>query len=162
MTPIEKVAQKLKSLGIGYTSVEHPPVFTTEEADKLIAGYAGTRTKTLLLNNSNKTEYYLVVMSDNVRLDLKKFQSTVQSTRLSMASPERLKIKLGVTPGSVSVFGLLNNVDHDVRVYFDEQIVSTEMLVFHPNDNTQTWFIKTGDVMKFVQEMGFEPNIVAL
>ncbi|MBC6498541.1 hypothetical protein H7R52_07110 [Weissella confusa] len=56
-------------------------------ADKLIAGYAGTRTKTLLLNNSNKTEYYLVVMSDNVRLDLKKFQSTVQSTRLSMASP---------------------------------------------------------------------------
>lgn len=105
MTPIEQVAQKIKSLGIGYTSVEHPPVFTTEEADKLIAGYAGTRTKTLLLNNSNKTEYYLVVMSDNVRLDLKKFQSTVQSTRLSMASPERLKIKLGVTPGSVSIFG---------------------------------------------------------
>lgn len=162
MTPIEQVDQKLKSLGIGYTSIEHQPVFTTEEADKLIAGYAGTPTKTLLLNNSNKTEYYLVVMSDNTRLDLKKFQSTVQSTRLSMASPERLKLKLGVTPGSVSIFGLLNNIDHDVHVYFDKQIVSTETLVFHPNDNTQTWFIRTDDILKFVQEIGFEPSIFTL
>ena len=158
----DKVKEYLNSIGIQFKIVEHEPAYTTEEADKYIEGHDGVRTKTMFICNKKKTNYYMIIMDDSKRLDMNKFKEIVSEKQMKMASEEVLKEKLGVKPGMVSPFGLLNNDEKDVKIYMDKEIITEEIMTFHPNDNTKTLFITTNDLFKYLENIGYELNIIEL
>ena len=158
----DKVKEYLNSMGIQFKIVEHEPAYTTEEADKYIEGHEGVRTKTMFICNKKKTNYYMIIMDDSKRLDMNKFKEIVSEKQMKMASEEALKEKLGIEPGMVSPFGLLNNDEKDVKIYMDKQIITEEIMTFHPNDNTKTLFITTKDLFKYFENIGYEINIIEL
>ena len=162
MEDYQQVAKKLQELGITYDVVEHPPAFTTEQADSYIEGLEGVRTKSMFLTNKKKTQYYLLIMDDKKLLDMDDFKEQVRANRIRMASAESLAEKMQLPPGTVSPFGLLNNDEKDIRVYFDKDIVSEEIMTFHPNTNEKTIFIKTQDLFRFLESIDFKYEILSL
>ena len=162
MEAYQQVAKKLQELGITYDVVEHPPAFTTEQADSYIEGLEGVRTKTMFLTNKKKTQYYLLIMDDQKSLDMDDFKEQVGANRIRMASTESLAEKMQLPAGTVSPFGLLNNEEKDILVYFDQEIVSEEIMTFHPNTNEKTIFIKTQDLFRFLESIGFNYEILTL
>ena len=162
MEAYQQVAKKLQELGITYDVVEHPPAFTTEQADSYIEGLEGVRTKTMFLTNKKKTQYYLLIMDDQKPLDMDDFKEEVGANRIRMASAESLAEKMQLPAGTVSPFGLLNNAEKDILVYFDQDIVSEEIMTFHPNTNEKTIFIKTQDLFRFLESIDFNYEILTL
>lgn len=162
MGAYEKVKEKLQELNIGFEMVEHPKALTTEEADLYIEGIEGVRTKTLFLTNKKKTEYYLIIMDDKKRLDMKRFNDITGIKRISFCSADILMEKMKLIPGAVSIFGLLNNVEKDIQIYFDKEIFLENRISFHPNDNTKTIFISIDDMLKFIKSIGFKYNVIEL
>lgn len=162
MEAYQQVAKKLQELGITYDVVEHPPAFTTEQADSYIEGLEGVRTKSMFLTNKKKTQYYLLIMDDQRPLDMDDFREQVGANRIRMASAESLAEKMQLPPGTVSPFGLLNNDEKDILVYFDKDIVSEEIMTFHPNTNEKTIFIKTQDLFRFLESISFNYEILTL
>lgn len=162
MEQYEKVYQKLDELGITYEVVEHPPALTTEEADRYIEGKEGVRTKTLFLCNKKSTAFYLVIMDDEKRVDMKRLGELLEEKGMKFCSPEKLMLKMGLPPGTVSLFGLLNNVEHDIKICLDRKILSEEIMTFHPNDNTRTLFLSTEDMNRFIEAMGYERRVIEL
>lgn len=158
----QKVADTLNELGVTFHIVEHEPALTTEQADHFIEGIEGVRTKTIFLTNKKKRNFYLVIMDDAKRLDMDVFKEFVEEKQIKMASAETLNDKMMLLPGTVSPFGLLNNRDKDIQVYFDQEIVSEERMCFHPNTNEKTIFIQTEDLFSFLKEIGFEPHVIEL
>lgn len=158
----DKVKEYLNTLDIKFKIVEHEPAYTTEEADKYIEGHDGVRTKTMFICNKKKTNYYMIIMDDSKRLDMNKFKEIVSEKQMKMASEEALKEKLGINPGMVSPFGLLNNDEKDVKIYMDKEIIIEEIMTFHPNDNTKTLFINTKDLFKYFENIGYKLNIIEL
>lgn len=158
----EKVIDKLKELNIDYDIVEHEPALTTEQADKFIEGKEGVRTKTMFLTNKKKRNFYLVIMDDYKRLDMNKFKELVKEKQIKLASEEILYEKMKLAPGVVSPFGLLNNDDKDIKIYIDKEIVNEEIMTFHPNTNEKTMFLKTIDLFRYFDDIGYEVNIVEL
>lgn len=157
-----KVKDKLDDLGIKFQLIEHEPALTTEQADKFIEGIEGVRTKTMFLTNKKKTQFYLIVMDDKKRLDMEKFKEIVGVNRIKMASEDSLMEKMALPAGVVSPFGLLNNTDHDISIFFDKDIINEERMSFHPNTNEKTIFISTTDLFKFIESIGYEYNIIEL
>ena len=158
----QKVADTLNELGITFQIVEHEPALTTEQADRFIEGIEGVRTKTMFLTNKKKRNFYLVIMDDAKRLNMDVFKEIVEEKQIKMASSETLNDKMMLPPGVVSPFGLLNNEDKDIHVYFDQEIVSEERMSFHPNTNEKTIFIQTEDLFIFLKEIGYEPHVIEL
>ncbi|RKV71852.1 MAG: prolyl-tRNA synthetase associated domain-containing protein, partial [Streptococcus sp.] len=113
--------------------VEHPPAFTTEQADSYIEGMEGVRTKSMFLTNRKKTQYYLLIMDDKKRLDMDDFKVQVGADRIRMASLDSLAEKMNLPAGTVSPFGLINNEEKDIHIYFDKEIIDEERMTFHPN-----------------------------
>lgn len=157
-----KVENKLNDLDISFQLVEHEPALTTEQADSFIEGIEGVRTKTMFLTNKKKNKFYLIIMDDKKRLDMDKFKEVVEVNRIKMASEETLMEKMKLPAGVVSPFGLLNNSDHDISVFFDKEITNEERMSFHPNTNEKTIFISTSDLYKFINSIGFEYQIIDL
>ena len=162
MDAYQQVANKLQELGIAFDVVEHPPAFTTEQADSYIEGMEGVRTKTMFLTNKKKTQYYLLIMDDKKRLDMDDFKVQVGADRIRMASLDSLAEKMNLPAGTVSPFGLLNNEEKDIQVYFDKEIINEERMTFHPNTNEKTIFISTTDLFKFLQDLGYSYEILDL
>ena len=162
MDAYQQVANKLQELGITFDVVEHPPVFTTEQADSYIEGMEGVRTKSMFLTNRKKTQYYLLIMGDKKRLDMADFKVQVGANRIRMASADSLAEKMQLSPGTVSPFGLLNNDEKDILVYFDKDIVSEDIMTFHPNTNEKTIFIKIQDLFRFLDSIGFTYEFLTL
>lgn len=161
MEGYQKVADKLKELGIEYETVEHPPALTTEQADEFIEGVEGVRTKTMFLTDRKKREFYLIIMDDTKRMDMDLFKEIV-GKKVKMASENSLMEKMGLPAGVVSPFGLLNNEDHDISVYFDKEIMDEERMSFHPNTNEKTIFVKTEDLIKYLDDIGYDYHIEEL
>ena len=162
MDAYQQVANKLQELGITFDVVEHPPVFTTEQADSYIEGMEGVRTKSMFLTNRKKTQYYLLIMDDKKRLDMDDFKVQVGADRIRMASLDSLAEKMTLPAGTVSPFGLLNNEEKDILVYFDKDIVSEDVMTFHPNTNEKTIFIKSKDLFRFLESIGFTYGVLIL
>ena len=162
MDSYQQVANKLQELGIAFDVVEHPPAFTTEQADSYIEGLEGVRTKTMFLTNKKKTQYYLLIMDDKKRLDMNDFKVKVGADRIRMASLASLAEKMNLPAGTVSPFGLLNNEEKDIQVYFDRDIVSEDIMTFHPNTNEKTIFVSTRDLFKFLQDLGYSYQVLEL
>lgn len=162
MDAYQQVANKLQELGIPFDVVEHPPAFTTEQADRYIEGMEGVRTKTMFLTNKKKTQYYLLIMDDKKSLDMDLFKDLVSANRIRMASLDSLAEKMNLPAGTVSPFGLLNNPERDIQVYFDKDIVSEDIMTFHPNTNEKTIFLATQDIFKFLTHLGYDYQILEL
>ncbi len=149
-----KVLETLDELGISYVRHEHPPVATVEEAEKYWEGLRGTHCKNLFLRNYKGNRHYLVIAPVTRGIDLKRLNAALGEDRLSFASPERLRRWLGLEPGSVSPFGLVNDETAHVRVVCDEALRSSSFLGFHPNINTATLEIASADFERFLASRG--------
>lgn len=160
MSPYEQVKAELDKLKINYEIVEHPAVYTAQKADEYIEGKDCIRTKSLFLTNNKKKAFYLVFMADDKRLDMKHFGELIGEKHLKFASEQLLLEKLGLKPGFVSIFGLLNNREKDVQVYFEKDIVGQKPLTFHPNDNTKTLFLGMEDLERFLVDLGYDYKII--
>lgn len=156
------VKEKLESLGIDYELVEHEPALTTELADKFIEGVDGVRTKTLFMTDQKKRRFYLLIMDENKMLDMAKFAQMVGEKRVKMASAETLYKKMGLMPGVVSPFGIMNNEEKDINVFIDEEIINEDRMSFHPNTNEMTIFVNTEDLIKILKDFGTEARVVLL
>jgi Ala-tRNA(Pro) deacylase len=149
-----RVLEALERLGIPFVRHEHPPVFTVEEAEVHWRDVRGTHCKNLFLRNNKGNRHYLVVAEASRQVDLKALTRALGDDRLSFGSPERLMKHLGLTPGAVSPFGIMNNAAHDVRVVVDAGLKTAERLAFHPNVNTATLEIARPDFEKFLAQSG--------
>jgi Ala-tRNA(Pro) deacylase len=155
MTPQEQTVQaRLQELGIAFTRHEHPPVATVDEAAQHWAGIDATHCKNLFLRNQKGNRHYLVVLTASKKADLKAVADQIGDGKLSFASPERLMTHLGLTPGSVSPFGLINDRGHAVRVVLDRDFKTATRLAFHPNINTATFTVAAADFAKFLDACG--------
>lgn len=150
MDPAFAVYAALDALGIAYERVEHPPVFTAEEAALHWGHLRGTQCKNLFLRNKKGNRHYLVILEISKKADLRELVKVVGDDRLSFGSGERLMAELGLTPGSVSPFGLLNDPDGSVRVLIDADLRGAERLIFHPNINTASVILSWQDLERFL------------
>jgi Ala-tRNA(Pro) deacylase len=157
--PAPAVYAELDRLGLEYERHEHPPVFTAEEAAVHWAALDGTKCKNLFLRNKKGNRHYLVILDISKAADLKQVVKFVGDDRLSFGSPERLMNELGLTPGSVSPFGLINDPDGSVRVLIDADLRGAERLIFHPNINTASVVVSWKDFETF---LGSRKNPVTL
>lgn len=156
-----KVLNLLNENKAKYTLIEHPPVYTSEEADKYVAGKNVIKAKNLFLKN--KHGYFLVMLPDNHRLDLKLLKSELNTTKLHFAHEEDLEQKLGIQSGAVSPFNLINNDEHDVVLVIDKAIADANCnIVCHPNDNTKSLILSVKDLLTVVDKLDNEVKIINL
>jgi Ala-tRNA(Pro) deacylase len=160
--PAPAVYAALDALGIRYERYEHPAVFTAEEAAIHWAPLAGTKCKNLFLRNKKGNRHYLVILEISKAADLKQIVKFVGDDRLSFGSPERLMNELGLTPGSVSPFGLINDTDGSVRVLIDADLRGAERLIFHPNINTASIVVSWQDLEKFLESRKNPVNLITI
>ena len=158
----KKVYEVLDKLEISYEKREHPAVFTCEEAEIYTSDLKGVHTKNLFLRNKKGNKHYLVVMSEDKTLNAKEFGDKISDKNLSFASPERMMKYLGLTTGSVSVFGIVNDVENQVKVFIDKDIMKEEFINSHPNVNTATLVYKVKDMIKFINASGNEYEMISL
>lgn len=151
----------LEKLGISTTTVEHPAVFTVAESDQLHRQLQGGHTKNLFLKDA-KGRLYLVVAESHAKIDMKNFHKLIGAARLSFGKPDLLEETLGVTPGSVTAFSVLNDTEGRVSVIIDEQLLAFSTVNCHPLINTATTSIATGDLLTFMRSTGHEPSILSL
>ena len=156
------VLARLAELGIAFSRHEHPPVPTVEEAEKHWAGLDGTHCKNLFLRNQKGNRHYLVIVPASKRVDLRRVAEQIGDGKLSFASAERLATHLGVMPGAVSPFGLINDRDHAVRVVLDRDLKGAARVSFHPNINTVTLTIAALDFDRFLQSCGNTTQYVTI
>lgn len=161
MTQKELVIKTLNEMNIDYKEVKHKAVWTTEEADEVIKDMEGVPSKTLFLAGKKDRHFYLVIMDDSKRLDLKKLGLSLND-RLHFCNENQLMNKLGLVPGMVSLFGLLNNTQHDIEIYIDKELLKENIITFHPNDNTSTLFISIDDMFNFLNNLNYEYNLIEL
>ncbi|MGL5313637.1 MAG: prolyl-tRNA synthetase associated domain-containing protein [Peptostreptococcaceae bacterium] len=140
----------LDELCIKYDRYEHGAVYTVEEVNELDFNIPGMGLKNLFVRNKKGNEHYLVILEDKKRLDLKELSKSIGTTSLSFASKERLDKYLGLTPGAVTPFGLINDKDKSVKVILDKDILVAEKVGFHPNVNTSTIVIDYNDFNKYL------------
>lgn len=133
-----EVEQYLKLHQINFVLHEHPAVFTCEDIDKYCDDLTGLDCKNLFLRDQKGKRHFLFVFPSSKRVELDKICEIVDEKKLSFASAERLKEKLGLVPGAVSPFGLINDKNAEVEAYIDEEVYQSDLVNFHPNRNTAT------------------------
>lgn len=149
----------LDALGIKHATVKHAPAFTVEQAASLRGEIPGGHTKNLFLRDK-KNAIYLVVALEDAVIDLKGLHRVLGATgRFSFGSPDLLKEVWGVTPGSVTPFGAINDTEGRVTVVLDAGMMEHETLNYHPLLNTMTTSLSRGDLVKFLESTGHSPRI---
>lgn len=146
----QPVLTRLAQLDIPFDRHEHPPIATGDEGLEHWAGIEAVHCKNLFLRNQKGTRHYLVILPVTKRADLRLVADQVGDGKLSFASAERLMSYLGVTPGSVSPFGLIHDKDHHVRVFLDRELREAGRISFHPNINTRTLVLSFADFDKYL------------
>lgn len=152
---------RLDQLGFTVTTVEHEAVFTVAESDRLHREIAGGHTKNLFLKDA-KDRLYLIVAESRTPIDLKALPKTIGSARLSFGKAELLMEVLGVTPGSVTAFALINDIQKRVSVVVDQRLMEYDRINCHPLVNTATTSVARDDLLAFMRASGHEPKVVEL
>ncbi len=150
----EKVLHSLESIGIAYELHEHHPVFSGEEAGEIWENLDASICKNLFLRDYKGRNHYLIVLPVNEVFELKEFASHYQIQRPGFSSEQRLLKYLGVKPGAVSPFGLINDEANHVLVFLSKQVLDKDRIAFHPNDNTATVVILKDDLVKYLNWVG--------
>ena len=156
-----QLLSRLDDLGIGHETIQHPAVFTVDEAQAHTAHLPGGHCKSLFLKDK-KGGLWLLVCLDHRRIDMNRLSKVLGCPRLSFGKPELLWEILGVTPGSVTPFALINDSEHRVRPLFDKAMLDHAILNYHPLTNEATTTIKAADLPVFIKAMGHDVQVVDL
>src|SRR5947209_7344256 len=160
LTP-EELFAGLDALDIAYKTYTHPPVFTVAEAVALRGQLPGGHCKSLFLKDK-KAGLWLVVALEERRVDLKRLADALAAPRFSFGNAELLYEVLGVRPGSVTPFALVNDCDRRVAVVLDRAMLDHDPLNYHPLENDRTTAIAPADLLRFIAACGHTPRIVDL
>lgn len=154
------VLAALAALGIEYERFSHPPASTMEECEAVAALAGAKHCKNIFLTNKRKTIFYLAMIGAEKRFITSDISKQLGVPRLSFADESLLFEKLGLLPGAITVTGLLNDAEHDVRVAVDRDILKNERMLIHPNVNTASLSVRTEDVLRFLAALGYEPKLI--
>jgi Ala-tRNA(Pro) deacylase len=143
-----------EKLAIQFEYHEHPPLATIEDARIHWKDFNSGKCKNIFFRNHKGDKHYLVILEHLSQLNIHDLEKRLGQGKLSFASDVRLKKYLGVEPGSVSPFGLINDTEKHVYVFIDEKLQESEHLTFHPNINTASLVISTADFSKFLAFTG--------
>jgi Ala-tRNA(Pro) deacylase len=152
---------RLAQLGIETRTLEHEAVFTVAESSRLERELPGAHTKNLFLKNEDGS-LFLIVAVAATRVDLKALGKMLGAGRFSFGKPELLLDALGVSPGSVTVFAVMNDRSHRVRLILDAELMNYDTINCHPLENTATTNIARDDLLRFIRACGHEPRIAVL
>lgn len=152
----------LDALGVSYSCVNHAAVFTVAESQALRGTIAGAHSKNLFVKDK-KGRLFLITALEDAKIDLKKVHEAIGGQgRVSFGSAEQLMQHLGVEPGSVTPFGVMNDTAGAVTMILQDRLMEAEVQNFHPLTNTATVTISAGDLVRFLNAVGHSPRIVAL
>jgi Ala-tRNA(Pro) deacylase len=157
----EQLFARLAELGIPTETVEHEAVFTVAESDRLERELPGGHTKNLFLKDA-KGRLFLVIAQAHTTVDLKSLHKRIGAARLSFGKPDLLMEVLGVSPGSVTSFALINDDQKRVSVVVDSRLMEYERINCHPLVNTATTSLSRDDLFRFMRACGHEPLVVAI
>lgn len=158
----EDLFARLDSLGVAHSTIEHPPLFTVEDSQKLRGEIPGGHSKNLFVKDK-KGRLFLLVLGEDAIVDLKRVHEKIGGQgRVSFGSGDLLEEVWGVKPGAVTPFGAINDRDGKVTVVLDAALMAESRLNFHPLVNTQTTGLASEDLVKFLRATGHDPIIVAL
>ena len=150
----------LDRLNIAHSTVTHPPLFTVTDSQALRGTIPGGHTKNLFLKDK-KDNYFLVTVGEDAVVDLKQIHHLIGAAgRVSFGRPEMLMELLGVTPGAVTVFGLINDTEGKVKIVLDQALMSHDVINGHPLTNEATTSIAAADLVRFVEATGHDPVIL--
>ncbi len=149
----------LDRLGIAHRTLEHPPVFRVGEGDEIKAALPGGHSKNLFLKDA-KDRLWLISALDETRIDLKRLPAVIGSGRLSFGSPALMAESLGVTPGSVTAFGLINDTGRRVSFVVDAALLASDPVNFHPLTNAATTAVSRAGFLAFLAALGIGPMVV--
>lgn len=141
----------LEAHSISYQRIIHPPVYTCEQAERYRPPIYGVSTKNLFLTDKKRTRYFLVTTDCARKLDLEKLGEVLGARKLHFGSEQRLLDLLGLTPGAVTILGLVNDAEHRVEFWMDAEIWSAEAFLCHPLVNTATLVISRADLLRFLE-----------
>jgi Ala-tRNA(Pro) deacylase len=145
--------------GIAWRTTRHAPVFRVEEGHEIKAAMPGGHTKNLFLKDARGQLWLISALGETV-IDLKTLHRVIGSARLSFGKAELMEEVLGVTPGSVTVFALINDTGHRIRLVLDRALFDHEIVNFHPLSNDATTAIASRDLDRFVRALGYDPIVV--
>lgn len=160
-TTPEDLFALLQSLDIQYDCHNHEATFTVEQSDKLKADIPGVHCRNLYLRDKKKKNF-LIVAANETEVDMKTLQEKLGCGRLSFGSADRLWEFLGIRPGSVCPFTVVNDPEHHVQVVLDADMMKGDLVNYHPLDNTMTIGITPDDLLKFFAHTGHSPLILDL
>lgn len=155
------VLEKLQALDIHYEYYEHDPIFTVEEGAHLKADIPGVHCRNLFMRDKKKNSY-LLVAANETQIDLKKLPDVIGAGRLSFGSPDRLWEYLGIRPGSVNPFTVMNDPEHKVDLILDADMMAAEIVNYHPMDNAATIGLTPADLIRFFEALDYPYRIVDL
>lgn len=158
----QKVLDKLKELEISYDMYEHPPLPTIEMALEYWKDLPSTHCKNLFFRNHKGNKHYLVVFECHQQMAIHQIEKMLKQGKLSFASEQRMEKYLGLRPGSVSPFGLINDTEKHVKLFLDKNLKDAPLLSFHPNDNSASLVVKNEDFIKFLEWWGGEYEFLDL
>ena len=158
----KELYEVLDKLGISFDYHEHPPLNTIEEAIVHWKDFNSGRCKNIFFRNHKGNRHYLVVLEHLRQLDIHDLEKRLRQGKLTFASDSRLMKYLGVEPGSVSPFGLINDTENHVHLFIDEQLNDFERLAFHPNVNTASLVIAKSDFLRFLEFTGNSYEFIKL
>jgi len=155
----QKLFGLLAALGIAYQRCDHPAVFTTAEAERLVPPLPGIKAKNLLVRDTRSSRIFLVVVPYAKRVDLSRFAAALAIKKLSFASADEMSACLGVAAGAVSLLALVNDVDRRVELVVDELIWSANAIQCHPLVNTSTVVLSKQGLEHFLRATGHQPRV---
>ena len=158
----EIVYKFLKDNQIPFDYYEHPEAPTIEIAAQYYRGEGTTLCKNLFLRNHKGNKHYLVILNSRYQLDIHDLEHRLHQGKLSFASEQRMEKYLGVRPGSVSLFTLLNDVNHEVILFMDKTLLDCEKVSFHPNDNRASLVISVAYMLKTIELCGNHTEFLEL
>lgn len=145
---------------IEYERYDHPPVYTVEEARRLVPPLPAAKTKNLFLRDKKGQRHFLLIVPADKKVDIKALPQVVGSTHLSFGSAQRLKKYLGVEPGAVTLFAIFNDPRQAVELIVDENLWEAEAFQFHPLVNTSTLVISREHLKRFIAKTGHEVRVL--
>jgi len=148
------VLDTLNRLGINYTSIEHPPIPTIDEALEYWKDLDAVHCKNLFFRNHKGNKHYMVVFEHSKKLAIKDLEQKLKQGKLSFASEKRMIKYLKTVGGSISPFGLINDAENHTFLFLDKTLLDAEYISFHPNDNTMTIVVSISDFMKYMDWVG--------
>lgn len=149
----------LDRLEVQHRTLDHPAVFTVGEGGDIKAAIPGAHTKNLFLKDA-KGQLWLISAEGHAAIDLKRLHTVIGSARLSFGNPDLMRETLGVTPGSVTAFGLINDTERRVRFVLDRTLADADLVNFHPLTNTATTTVDRAGFRAFLAALDIEPMVV--